>query len=243
MGESLSAGPSCCSSGDCDCRVQEAGQLTSVGEHLPEAEVCHAVGGGVDDPSVGLERRFLVVLTKETPGDSVGVDVRHLLLGQLIISRIDEGGLVAKWNEERLRAGSHGSVVHVGDAIVRVNAVEGEDDAMVREVLSSHCLDLLIDPGPRNSRAFPGDLAPGSSSEQPIWSDEGPPAQRLRGVGPQRMRGNFPAAGSHADGSQAPPGTPRGSAPQASRRAEVAGPVEPRRATKVTFADEVAAGA
>mmetsp|Transcript_25964 Transcript_25964/g.60035 ORF Transcript_25964/g.60035 Transcript_25964/m.60035 type:complete len:175 (-) Transcript_25964:208-732(-) len=73
-----------------------------------------------------------VILMKESKDDQLCMAVRHLKgLGRLVVLQIQAGGAIEKAN--RLNESQGRPVLAVGDTIVSVNGVEGNDGEIVAE--------------------------------------------------------------------------------------------------------------
>mmetsp|Transcript_2322 Transcript_2322/g.4867 ORF Transcript_2322/g.4867 Transcript_2322/m.4867 type:complete len:196 (-) Transcript_2322:148-735(-) len=97
-------------------------------------------------PAGDLTKEMLeVILTKESADDQLCMAVRHLKAqGRLVVLQIQPGGAVEKANRQNEVAGK--TMLAVGDTIVSVNGVQGDDAEMVAECKRALELKLKVLP-------------------------------------------------------------------------------------------------
>jgi hypothetical protein len=91
-------------------------------------------------------RAVVVVISKTSPDESLGMDVRHID-GQLCIESVFADGAVARANKLSLNANPLGDVLEPGDIIYRVNDVQAGDNEDCDAKLVAECqckMELVI---------------------------------------------------------------------------------------------------
>ena len=87
------------------------------------------------------------ITLKKTPGRSLGCRVAKDDV-KLHVTHIEEGGLLAEWNEENPEL-----AVEPADAFVSVNGIDRDARLMSRECRDASVLHLLVQKGARLSSA------------------------------------------------------------------------------------------
>mmetsp|Transcript_151500 Transcript_151500/g.262497 ORF Transcript_151500/g.262497 Transcript_151500/m.262497 type:complete len:137 (-) Transcript_151500:106-516(-) len=86
---------------------------------------------------------FEARITKHGESDRFGMDVQHVD-GRLVVLRIDRGGAVERHNAAARGKHPPRETLNTGDVIVRVNAVDSDDDAMIAEIQRSSHIKLQV---------------------------------------------------------------------------------------------------
>lgn len=116
-----------------------------------------------NDPTATLsEVCRMVTLTKQAAGEKFGFMYSTPRGGQtfLLISRIVEGGLLYRWNAEKIEQGAVDDIIDLNARIVGVNGVRGEIAAM-KDQLHQQSVQLeILNPIHRRLKINPGGSQP-----------------------------------------------------------------------------------